>query len=209
MGAKGFSNGVYSDRVEDTERRFVLAGVRVGNAGGPLVEVCDVVVARDNDGRIGIVSGVASASEASSSCTLVIIMLLSSLETTARRRVASLGFRCTPLGSSEEAISTTGSSGVEGVEGAHSEEAEWKLLSEAAEDGCGTNKDGGETSVGDAEREAVWLSAGAGGLATTFLCRENHGWAKICAIVNRFVGSTFSIFLIKSRASGKRCQQCT
>lgn len=159
VGNEDLSRGRWSESVDDTERRFVRTGVRVGNAGGALFEPWEVVVVRDKEGLMGIASDPISASDGSSSCTLDILILLSSRARAARRRVASLGFRWTIWWSSDETTSTAGSSAVEGVEGAHSEDAEWKLASEAPDDTCGATREGDETSVGDAEREAWRLSA--------------------------------------------------
>ena len=87
-----FSRGACSDSVDDTERRFVRTGVRIGIAGGPLLELCDVVVARDNEGRMSGASGVVSMSEFSSSWTLL-MGTFSNRETMDLRRVASLACR--------------------------------------------------------------------------------------------------------------------
>jgi hypothetical protein len=48
-----------SERVEETERRFVRAGVRAGRAGGPLEE--ELVLLVWNVGRMGVPTGSASS----------------------------------------------------------------------------------------------------------------------------------------------------
>ena len=73
-----------SESVEDTDRRFVRTGVRVGSAGGPFdeVETREDVVCRDRDGRIGEASAEMLPS-VSSSWTLLMVVSFSNEAATA------------------------------------------------------------------------------------------------------------------------------
>lgn len=91
-----------------------------------------------------------------------------------------------------------------GLEGKGSSEAVLYVASEATEEvGCGSTARDGDVKVvtaggdgGGTKLSRGLLSAGAGAGMSL-----NHGWSRICAIVRRFVGSTISMFLSKSRAS--------
>lgn len=96
------------------------------------------------------------------------------------------------------------SSGVVGLEGKGSSEAEWNVASEATEDvGCGSTPRKGDVRVviGGGDGGGTKLSRGL--ISTGAGVSLNQGWSNICAIVRRFEGSMIRMFLIKSRASVK------
>ena len=72
---------------------------------------------------------------------------------------------------------------MEGVEGTISEDAEWKLLSEIADDGCGATNDGGEMTESGMGRDAEmsWLNCGLSVCGSAMVARRiaNHGWESI------------------------------
>lgn len=180
-GLLGFSNvgepGV-SDNVDETDRRLVRAGVRVGSAGGPFedIEERDVVVARDSDGRI---SGASAASSASGDISLSRdISACFSNWVVAFLSVLSLAFLVSAACSSSRKISTTGSSGVDGVEGTHSDEAEWYVTSDASDDmdiGWAASPVGAETCIGEAGCEPGTDSEGNVGNTPRLADVVNHG----------------------------------
>lgn len=107
------------DSVDDTDRRLVLAGVRVGNGvGGPFADMLDVVVVREMVGRSSE-SEVGGSAESSTISGVALSLAVSFFK-------ASSLCRCRVSGSVVGAnTSSPASSDDSGVVGKLSHEAEW------------------------------------------------------------------------------------
>ena len=78
------------------------------------------------------------------------------------------------------------------------------MASEASDEvdiGCAARTEGADASVGEVGRDVEGTGMVMEGNEGDVCCRANHGWARICAIVNRFEGSTCRILLMRARAS--------
>jgi hypothetical protein len=117
--------------------------------------------------------------------------------------VLSLAIRESAAASLSCGGSTAASSGA--WTGDSSDDAEWNEASDTSDDaetGCAARPEGADTRVGEADREAgETMLLDKTGNEGRVDCKENHGCARICAMLSRLDGSTCRMFLIRSRAS--------
>lgn len=189
--------GEGTERVDDPERRFVRAGVRLGRRGVLLPEgLCEL----EPPGSSGVKLGDASGLDFDGVLTTETDVSIAS-----RRGKSASSFLIVfwLIPECRAAVSAAVSSGVVGVELEISENAEWNVAEVASER---LEAEAGGWGPGSAGSTVWGFSPGSSSLGLT-IGRENQGCVKIWRISSRLEGSFCSILFTRSRASIKACEE--